>query len=311
MKALITGAAGFVGPHLLRHLEVSGDEVIATDRSTGTDIGDVDHLTEVFAAARPRVVYHLAGDADVGGSWAHPRDTFRANAEGTLNVLQAAHTAGVERVVSIGSADVYGKVTPDELPLAETAELRPTSPYAASKVAADFLGLQATLGYGLDVIRVRAFNHLGPGQSERFVAPALALRIARNALDGSDEVPGENLSPQRDLTDVRDVVRAYRLLALRGVGGEVYNVCSGTTLSIQELADLLVGMAARPMRLVSDPSLQRPVDIPVLCGDAAKLRSATGWAPEIPIATTLADLMADCRDRVAAEADDRQHWGRS
>lgn len=301
MKALITGAAGFVGPHLLRHLEACGDEVIATDRSTGLDIGDPAHLLEVFGAESPQVVYHLAGDADVGGSWDHPLETFRANAEGTLNVLQAARSTGVSRVVSIGSADVYGKVTPDELPLTEQSELRPTSPYAASKIAADFLGLQAMLGYGLEVIRVRAFNHLGPGQSDRFVAPALALRIARAEVEGREEIPVGNLTPQRDLTDVRDVVRAYRLLALRGVGGEVYNVCSGTTLSIQELADLLVGMARRPVRLVPDPALQRPVDIPVLCGDSSKLRAATGWEPEIPIQTTLTDLMHDARARAATD----------
>ena len=206
-------------------------------------------------------------------------------------------------MISIGSADIYGKVTADELPLTELSELRPTSPYAASKVAADFLGLQAKLGYDLDVMRVRAFNHLGPGQSDRFVAPALAMRIARNEIDGSIEVPVGNLTPLRDLTDVRDVVRAYRLLAIHGVGGEVYNVCSGSTRSIQELADHLVGLARHPMRLVVDPDLERPVDVPALVGDCSKLTATTGWTASIPISQTLDDLMLDCRERVRAERD--------
>ena len=297
MLALITGAHGFVGPHLAAHLEASGDTVVGTDRSEGVDIGDPESIAALISEVKPQVVYHLAGDSDVGGSWNHPLSTFHANAVGTLNVLEAARDAGVERVVSVGSADVYGKVTADELPLTESSELRPTSPYAASKVAADYLGLQATLGYGLAVVRVRAFNHLGPGQSERFVSPAIAMRIARNELDGGTVVPVGNLTPRRDLTDVLDVVRAYRLLALHATGGEVYNVCSGSSLEIDALANELIALARSPQRLVADPGLQRPVDIPVLVGDNSKIRRVCGWSPEIPIATTLADLMDDCRQR--------------
>lgn len=300
MRALVTGASGFVGPHLMSHLAELGDEAHATDRSTGLDIGDPAALTAHFKDVSPEVIYHLAGDSDVGGSWSHPLDTFRANAEGTLNVLEAARATGVRRVVAIGSADVYGKVAPDELPLTERSELRPTSPYAASKVAADYLALQAWLGHGLEVVRVRAFNHIGPGQSERFVAPSIAARVARNEVDGSVDVPVGNLNAHRDLTDVRDVVRAYRLLATSGVPGEAYNVCSGRTVLIGDLAARLVAMATTPMRLVTDPDRFRPVDIEILCGDHTKLTAATGWQPEIPIETTLADLMAECRARAAA-----------
>ena len=300
MRALVTGATGFVGPHLIEHLSQEGDEVTATDRTSGLDIADADAVTALFRASRPEVVYHLAGDSDVGGSWNHPLATFRANAEGTLNVLTAAREAGVERVVAIGSADVYGKVTEAELPLTEESELRPTSPYAASKVAADYLAVQAFLGYGLGVIRVRAFNHLGPGQSDRFVAPAIACRIAANEREGIDVVPIGNLDARRDLTDVRDVVRAYRLLATSGEGGQVYNVCSGRAVRIGDLAERLVAMATIPMRLEPDPDLLRPVDIPVLCGDNRRLRAATGWEPHYSIDDTLADLMADCRGRQSA-----------
>jgi GDP-4-dehydro-6-deoxy-D-mannose reductase len=172
------------------------------------------------------------------------------------------------------------------------------TPYAASKVAADFLGLQAHLGYGLDVLRVRAFNHLGPGQSNHFVAPAIAERIAVNELDGSEVVPVGNLTPRRDFTDVRDVVRAYRLLIEHGEAGEAYNVCSGHDLAISELADRLLSMASHPMRLEEDPNLQRPVETPVLRGDPTRVHKATGWVPEIPMEQTLTDLLAEWRTRV-------------
>jgi len=301
MKALVTGASGFVGRHLVDHLTASGDEVALCDRvHGGIDICDAGAIASLVRSEGPDAVYHLAGWADVGGSWSEPVEAFRANAEGTLNVLLACADAGVARVLSVGSADVYGRVTEAELPLREDAPLRPVSPYAASKVAADFLGLQAFLGRGLGVIRVRAFNHLGPGQTDRFVAPALATRIARNEVEGGEVVPVGNLSPRRDFTDVRDVVRAYRLLVERGEPGEVYNVCSGRDIAVQQLAEMLVAIAERPMRLEPDPDLQRPVDIPVLRGDNARIRAATGWQPEIPMEQTLADLLDDCRRRVRA-----------
>ena len=299
MRALVTGAGGFVGAHLVRHLEEQGDEVVELERRVdGIDIADADALTDAVVAAKPEAVYHLAGAADVGGSWAEPRETFLANALGTLNVLEASRQAGAERVLAVTSADVYGRVTADELPLDEDQPLRPVSPYAASKVAADALAQQAWLGHRLPVVRVRAFNHLGPGQSDRFVAPSLAARIARNERDGGAEVPIGNMTPRRDVTDVRDVVRAYRLLMTAGEPGAVYNVCRGEAFSVQQIAEALLAMASRPMRLVSDPALQRPVDIPVLVGDNRALRAATGWDPTIPLAQTLADVLADWRARL-------------
>ncbi len=284
----------------MRHLEDCGDEVIQLERTVdGIDIVDAPEITEAVVASKPTAVYHLAGVADVGGSWATPNETFLANALGTLNVLEACREAGAERVLAVTSADVYGRVTEDELPITEGQPLRPVSPYAASKVAADALAQQAWLGHGLPVVRVRAFNHLGPGQSDKFVAPSLAERIARNERDGGDEVPIGNMTPLRDVTDVRDVVRAYRLLVERGEPGDVYNVCSGRSVAVKEIADRLLGMAARPMRLVSDPALQRLVDIPVLVGDHTRLTGATGWAPTIPLEQTLADVLADWRSRLA------------
>ncbi|HEX2575769.1 MAG TPA: GDP-mannose 4,6-dehydratase [Aquihabitans sp.] len=302
-RALVTGAHGFVGRHLVAHLEASGDDVIGVDRTDGgIDITDAAAVGGLVREVAPSVIYHLAGWADVGGSWKAPVEAFRANAEGTLNVLGAASEAGVERVLAVSSADVYGIVTPSELPLTEESPLRPASPYAASKVAADYLGLQAWLGRSLPVLRVRAFNHLGPGQGDQFVAPALASRIARAERDGGEVLTVGDLSPRRDFTDVRDVVRAYRLLVEHGRAGEVYNVCSGVDLAVQDLADRLLAQARVPLRFETDPSLLRPVDLPVLRGSHDRLTAATGWEPAISMDQTLADLLEDWRGRVAGGA---------
>ena len=292
MKALVTGAAGFVGHYLLAHLADSGDETVGTDRATGgPDLLDSTALTALFSAERPEVVYHLAGQADVGRSWQEPLATFRANAEGTLNVLAAAREAGVRRVVTVTSADVYGRVSPEDLPLSEQAPLQPVSPYAASKAAADLVAQQAFVGQGQEVIRVRAFNHLGPGQSEQFVCSALAARIARNEVSGEATLRVGDLSAKRDFTDVRDVVRAYRLLAAEGHPGEAYNVCSGVSVSVQSVAEQLLALARHPMDLVVDQALLRPIDLPDLRGDASKLHSHTGWAPATGLKKSLSDLL--------------------
>ena len=211
MRALVTGAAGFVGRHLVGHLESMGDDVVGVDRHDGPDLLDAAALDAFVADVAPDAVYHLAGWSDVGGSWSEPRAAFAVNAEGTLNLLQACRSAPPACCRSAAPTSTAACRWPS-CPSTEDAPLRPVTPYAVSKVAADFLGLQATLGYGLDVMRVRAFNHLGPGQTNRFVAPAIAERIARNEFDGSEVVPVGNLTPRRDFTDVRDVVRAYRLL---------------------------------------------------------------------------------------------------
>jgi GDP-4-dehydro-6-deoxy-D-mannose reductase len=301
MRALVTGATGFVGPHLVDHLRASGDEVVGLEEGI-VEITDPAAVTEWIGTHRPEVVYHLAGWADVGGSWAAPQQAFRVNAEGTLNVLQAALAAECSRVLVVSSADVYGIVAEEDLPITEEHPLRPVSPYAVSKVAADYLGLQAWLGRRLEVVRARAFNHLGPGQSAQFVAPAIASRIAANERDGGDEIPVGNLAARRDVTDVRDVVRAYRLLVERGMPGDTYNVCSGIDVAVSELAERMLAMAAHPMRLVVDPERHRPVDVPVLRGDPSKLERATGWKPEIPLDTTVADVLDDWRSRGAAGA---------
>ena len=298
MRALITGGAGFVGRVLQEHLRTAGDDVIVSDRSLGgPDISDRAAVFEHLHHVAPEVVYHLAGQAHVPTAWADPIGTLRANVEGTQNVLDAARTAGVQRVLAVTSAEVYGQVTDADLPIGEHQPLHPTNPYAASKVAADAVAAAAHLGSGQDVIRLRAFNHIGPGQRADFVAAGLAARIADAEADGADHIMVGNLQPRRDFTDVRDVVRAYRLVAEHGMAGEVYNVCSGIDRSIGELAERLVELSGMALELRPDPDLQRPSDNPILRGDNRRLRSATGWAPEFTLDQSLDDVLRDARSR--------------
>jgi GDP-4-dehydro-6-deoxy-D-mannose reductase len=299
VKAFVTGASGFVGRHLVAHLRDCGDEVVPTDRSDGgPDLLDADGFATLVAEVRPDVIYHLAGQADVAASWLSPIETMRVNVEGTHNILEVARTFGVAKVLTVSSADIYGVVAPEELPIVESAPLRPVSPYAASKAAADLVALQAHLGHGQDVVRARAFNHLGPGQSKSFVGAGFAARIVAAERSGDDELQTGDLTPRRDFTDVRDVVRAYRLLATEGRPGVAYNICSGTSVSIGELAGLLLGLTDARMRLVEDPDLLRPVELPELRGDASLLRRHTGWAPSISLDETLSDVLEDWRLRL-------------
>lgn len=292
----MTGGAGFVGHWLQDHLLDRGDDVIAPE----VDITDGASLRDAVTAAAPEAIYHLAALTNVGESWGAPQRTFEVNAVGTLNLLEAARLLDVPpRVLLVCSAEVYGRVGPDDLPLTEEAPLRPVSPYAASKVAAEYLGLQAFLAHGLPVIRVRAFNHIGPGQAPGFVVSSLARQIAEVELQGGGVVKAGNLSPRRDFTDVRDVVRAYRLLIERGVAGDVYNVCSGRAVAVEDIATLLVSMAGSEVRLEVDPDRVRAVDIPVLCGDNARLVAVTGWRPEHPLERTLGEVLGTWRRELA------------
>jgi GDP-4-dehydro-6-deoxy-D-mannose reductase len=297
MKVAVTGALGFVGPHLVAHLEECGDDVLPLDRHGPDpfDVTDADDVHQRLRDARPVVVYHLAALSHVGESWKSPAASFRVNAEGTLNVLHACAVLNVQRVIVVLSSEEYGQVTEAELPLTEDAPIRPVTPYGAAKAAADVLAQQAFLGEGLDTIRVRPFSHTGPGQSPQFIVPALAARIARAEVEQTDEIPVGRLDAIRDITDVRDVVRAYRLLAELGDPGEVYNVCSGTGVSVQEIADQLLAQSRRPIQLVIDPALVRTVDVPRFVGSNAKLRKATGWNPEIPLDQTLSDVLEAAR----------------
>jgi GDP-4-dehydro-6-deoxy-D-mannose reductase len=298
MRAAVTGSSGFVGRHLVAHLRGLGDEVITLDR-TGeppVDVTDAHRVRDVLRAARPDAVYHLAAMSHVGESWGAPETVFRVNAEGTLSVLRASADAGVERVLVVGSADEYGVVDANDLPITEDAAIRPVTPYGASKAAADVVALQAFVGDGLGTVRVRAFNHTGPGQSSTMLVPGLAARIAAAERLGTREISVGSLDVVRDITDVRDVVRAYRLLVEHATPGDAYNVCSGRGVSVREVAEAMVEMSDVPLDLVVDPELVRPVEAPRLIGSPAKLCAATGWQPEIPLEQTLRDVLDAVRN---------------
>jgi GDP-4-dehydro-6-deoxy-D-mannose reductase len=297
MRALVTGAGGFVGPHLVAELTSAGDDVVALDQTNGPDLLDGEGWCRALSDHRPDVVYHLAGWSDVSGSWRNPTTTFRVNAEGTLSVLEAARAAGTERVLVVSSADVYGIVDADTQPITEAHPVQPRSPYGASKQAAEALGLQYHRGHGLDVIVVRPFNHLGVGQRPNFAASAFAAQIAEAERAGGGTVAHGDLSARRDLTDVRDVVAAYRMLAVDGEGGEVYNVCSGVTVSMQYVLDGLVKRSEVDIATEIDPSRLRPVELPVLCGSSEKLHDRTGWEPRHDLDQTLTDVLTDARNR--------------
>jgi GDP-4-dehydro-6-deoxy-D-mannose reductase len=294
MKSFVTGATGFVGPHLSAHLRDEGDDVHLADASL--DITDRDSVQQTLATIRPEVVYHLAARADVAASFREPDDFLRVNVIGTQHVLDAARAAGVRRVLVVGSAEEYGRI--DGVPVAEDAPLRPITPYGASKVGASFLALQAWLSGGLETIRVRSFNHTGPGQPSSYFVPAFARRIAKAERADVSTITAGNLDAVRDISDVRDVVRAYRLVMARGAPGEVYNVCRGTGVTTGEVAQRLLARAKKPLRIETDPALLRPADIPVLVGDPSRLRAATGYEPAYDLDATLDAVLAEARTSV-------------
>jgi GDP-4-dehydro-6-deoxy-D-mannose reductase len=293
VKALITGAGGFVGRNLIAHLRECGDEVTALDREV--DVTDADAIGGAIGEVRPDAVYHLAALSHVGESWTEPDEYLRVNTIGTQQVVSACRDAGVGKVLVVGSAEQYGTVRPEDCPIAESTPMQPHSPYATSKVAAEYVALQAYLAEDVPTVRIRAFNHTGPFQSARFLVPALARRIADAERDDRDEIAVGSLEPVRDITDVADVVRAYRLLAEFGVPGQVYNVCSGTGVSVRKIAETLLAQARRPLRLRVNPDFVRPVDVPILVGSPAKLTRVTGWRPQIPLEETLTNLLVAAR----------------
>ena len=291
MRSLITGGRGFVGTWLADHLRDQGDEVVAIDYEV--DVTDPVVLLEAVTAAAPDAIYHLAALTHVGDSWKYPLQVLQVNVIGTAALLAAARQCGTDpRVLVTSSAEVYGAVTdPSLMPLDELTPTAPLTPYAASKLAAEALIGQAFRGHGQEVIVVRPFNHIGPGQTPNFAVPALAKRIVEADRRGDSSIAVGNLAARRDFTDVRDVVKAYRMLIESGTPGEVYNVCSGHDVAIEEIATTLLRLAGTSLEFKTDPALTRPVEVPVLRGDPTRLQHATGWKPEISLDQTLADVL--------------------
>jgi GDP-4-dehydro-6-deoxy-D-mannose reductase len=318
MKALVTGIAGFAGSHLTEHLLEAGDEVIGVALQAPGDLpealeggirlyrgdaGDQVRMAEILEGERPDAVYHLAARAKVGAAWSNLEATYRDNILTQLGLLEAirttCHRAGLPRVLVVGSYEEYGEVPASQPAVREEAPLRPLSPYGVTKAAQDLMGLQYFLSFGIPVIRVRPAGHIGPRQSEGFVVPDFARKVAEvEAGRARSPILVGNLKTQRDLTDVRDVVRAYRLLMERGVAGEVYNVGSGRVETMGFVLDFLLGESPVDIAFEADKSELRPSDVSVTHPDTTRLRALTGWAPAIPLEQSLRDVLTEWRDRV-------------
>jgi GDP-4-dehydro-6-deoxy-D-mannose reductase len=302
VRALITGAGGFAGGHLAAHCRASGDDVSEVSRSTGLDLLDGAAARDAVARLRPDVVYHLAARAHVGESWSDPAGFLSDNLGMARNVLEAVRAGAPEAiVVAVASGEVYGP--PAALPVGEDAPLRPQNPYAVSKASADLLAGFYADAHGLRVIRARPFNHAGPGQEPTYAIASFSRQAAAAAERGEDPIVFRTGNPdtRRDYTDVRDVVRAYRLLAERAEPG-VYNVCSGRSTSARELLELLAGAAGAGLDHHVDPDLMRAHEVMEVRGAPDRLKAATGWEPEIPLERTLADTVAWWREQLRAGA---------
>jgi GDP-4-dehydro-6-deoxy-D-mannose reductase len=287
---------------------VAGDDVVALSRSGGLDLLDAAAVRAAVAGASPDVVFHLAALAHVGRSWGDPATTLAHNQAMTLNLLEAVRAEAADAVVvAVSSGEVYGP--PAALPVDESAPLRPQNPYAVSKAAGDLLAGFYADAHGLRVIRARAFNHAGPGQPPLYALASFTRQVAAGLENGADPIPlvTGNADARRDYTDVRDVVRAYRLLADVGEPG-VFNVCSGRSASPLELLAPLARIAGVEIEHRVDPALVRAHEVMEIRGSAERVRAATGWEAEIPLETTLADTVAWWRDEIrAGRADARAH----
>jgi GDP-4-dehydro-6-deoxy-D-mannose reductase len=287
---LVTGAQGFVGGHLLAQL---GGRALPVD----VDVTDPKAVVRAVRASAPGAVVHLAAVSSVGASWEDAGEAWRVNAVGTVNVLEAVRADAPEaRVLVPSTGDVYGRAP--EIPTTEEAPLEPVSPYAASKVAAEAACGQARRA-GVEVVVARAFQHEGPGRDERFAIGSWSAQIARAEEAGGGTVRVGNLKVRRDITDVRDVCRAYAMLLERSVRAGTYNVATGRAFEMSEVLELLLGMAGCPLEVETDPARSRPSDLPVLCGDPSRLRAATGWQPRIPLEETLADTLQAARQALS------------
>jgi GDP-4-dehydro-6-deoxy-D-mannose reductase len=314
MRALITGVGGFVGRHLMQHLLASGDEVCGMGRATDVigmgvprlfqaDLSDRTSLENVVREAQPEAVYHLAAQSSPAESLGDPWATIGNNMLAQVNLFEALLSAGLRpRVLVVGSSDEYGQVRPEDVPTHENVPLRPTTPYAVSKVGQDVMGFQYFARHGLPVVRVRPFNHTGPGHDARFVIPSLARQLAEIEAGLREPILRVgNLDVERDFTDARDMVCAYRLALVAGVAGDVYNLGRGRSMRIAEMVDELISMCRVRVDLRVDPALLRPADAPRQEADTRKFTSLTGWQPRIPWHTTLRDTFEYWRDKVREE----------
>lgn len=304
-KALIIGAAGFVGSYLIDHIQKHCIwSIVVTkmpqERMTlqGADVCDLDimdpaAITELLEEKRPDYIFHLAAQSSVAVSWKNPGLTVDVNIKGSLNVLDAVRKLDYKpRVLLIGSGEEYGHLRQDEVPVGEDNVLRPGNIYAATKACQNMLGAIYARAYGMDVLMVRAFNHVGPNQSPVFVVADFCRQAAEIELGMREPVIRVgNLSARRDFSDVRDVVRAYAALMEKGKAGETYNVGAGKAVEIRRILDMILSLAKKEIRVETDPARMRPVDVPVIEADIRKLQACTGWRTEIPLEKTIEETL--------------------
>jgi GDP-4-dehydro-6-deoxy-D-mannose reductase len=310
MRALITGIAGFAGSHLadfllgLKDVEVLGIDIPGCKISNiehiknrirlyECNLCDAERVTKIIKAVRPERIFHLAAQSTVSASWAFPTPSLVNNISAELNLFEAVRKLGLNSRIQIAcSAEEYGRVLKDEIPLKEDNLLRPLSPYAVGKVTQDLLGYQYHQSYGMFIVRTRAFNHCGPRMSESFVASSFARQIAliEKGRQGPVIYVG-NLEAVRDFTDVRDMVRAYWLCLSKCKAGEAYNICSGRGHKIKRVLELLLGFTQERIKVKKDKSRLRPSDALAFIGDNTKFCRQTGWSPGIPLKQTLKDIL--------------------
>jgi GDP-4-dehydro-6-deoxy-D-mannose reductase len=318
MRALVTGISGFVGGHLAEHLVAEGDVVVGLSASGRwpaelAELGktvrieqfDLVEQTEADLAdfirrKQPEVIFHLAAQPNPQGSIADPRGTWTLNLGGSLNLLEAVKASGQKpRVVLVGSGVCYGNPAPEFIPVSENCPLRPNNPYAASKAAVDLLGIEQYLAHGMDVVIVRPFNHAGPRQLPRYVLAGFAFQVAEVEYGRRSYLEVGNLEIIRDFTDVRDVVRAYRLLGQSGQPGEIYNLGSGRGTKLADALEYLCSRSTTTVQVQVDAVRVRSVDQPLLVANASKLRAAVGWEPRYSIEQTLSDMLDFSRRSLA------------
>jgi GDP-4-dehydro-6-deoxy-D-mannose reductase len=318
MRALVTGISGFVGGHLAEHLVAEGDLVVGLSTSgrwpvelaeVGKSVrverfdlveqSEVD-LADLVRRKQPEVIYHLAAQSNPQGSTTDPRSTWALNLGGSLNLLEAVKVSGQKpRIVLVGSGVCYGNPAPEFIPVTEVCPLRPNNPYAASKAAVDLLGIEHYLAHGTDVVMVRPFNHAGPRQLPRYVLAGFAFQVAEAECGLRSCVEVGNLDVIRDFTDVRDVVRAYRLLSQHGQAGEIYNLGSGRGTKLADALEYLRSRSTTTVEIQVNSARVRSVDQPLLVADASKLRASVGWEPRYSIEQTLADMLDFSRRSLA------------
>jgi len=309
MKALIIGVAGFVGRHLVNELINSGWDVSGTKLPTEIvdidipifelDILDAEAIGDLLVQLSPDCVFHLAAQSSVALSWKQPALTADVNIKGAVNLLEAVRVMDKPpRLMLIGSGEEYGHVQPNEIPVGEGTALRPGNIYAATKITQGMFGQIYAKAYGLEIIIVRAFNHFGPGQTDAFVVSSFCKQVAEIEAQGDrGTIKVGNLDAKRDFTDVRDIVRAYRLLAEKGKSGEVYNVGSGLSVSVAEILDMILKQSGAKITIEQDPERMRPSDVPEIRADISKLVACTDWKPEIKLEDTIKDVLDEWKVR--------------